>query len=150
MSVETNDYLAEEIPKAANIGRGSNPDYSYSDFIEDFPQFEQATNIPSSAIESFISIADSSLPYSKYGESWKLCMGLYTAHLCTMFANAAKSNGESAAPIASESVGDVSKSYDTNSIMSDFEGFGALKLTSYGQQLATFVKLAGMGGMFVW
>jgi hypothetical protein len=35
-------------------------------------------------------------------------------------------------------------------IADDLEGWAAWKLTTFGQQLATFGKLIGSGGMVVW
>ena len=86
-------------------------------------------------------------------------MGLYVAHFCTMYLNASPTSttpqgivghAKPALLQTSKSVGDVSASYDAGSINDDLKNFGSFKMTTYGQQLATFVKMAGMGGMYVW
>ncbi len=160
MSFFTNGKMAAEIPAAANTGSTSNPDYELSDFTTDFPQFKDVcTTIPSSLLQKFLSIANSSLSSSKYGEAWRYCMGLFMAHFCTMFLSSTKGSSTpqgilaGAQPVmlqSSKSVGDVSESFDTGSATEDFKGFGSLKMTTYGQQLITFAKMAGMGGAYVW
>lgn len=164
MSVEISDKMMSKIPAAANTGNGSNPAYALSDFTADFPQFAKICTgdnptIPAALSQKFIGIANSSLPSSKYGEAWKYCMGLYVAHFCTMFLSSTRGDSSAqgilkgAQPMmlqSSKGVGDVSESFDTSSAADDFKGFGSLKMTAYGQQLATFAKVAGMGGALVW
>jgi hypothetical protein len=86
-------------------------------------------------------------------------MGLYVAHFIAMSLNASQGATTAsgivghAKPImlqTSKSVGDVSASYDASSVSDDFKNYGSFKMTTYGQQLITFVKMAGMGGMYVW
>lgn len=160
----TNQLLSEIAP-ASNINAGSNPSYALSDFLASFPQFNSVCTatapatptIPATLSQTFINVANSSLSYGKYGELWTYCMGLYVAHLCTMFLDSSQgtTTGElieassASAPITSESVGDVTASYNTNAMMEDFKGYGTFKLTKYGQQLATYAKMAGMGGAYV-
>lgn len=160
------NQLMSEIGPASNVNAGSNPSYALTDFLTDFSQFTSVCTaaapatptIPTTLSQAFINVANTSLSYGKYGELWRLCMGLYVAHLCAMFLYSA-SGGTTAQDIighskpillqTSKSVGDVSASYDTGSIADDLKGFGSLKMTTYGQQLATFAKMAGMGGAFV-
>jgi hypothetical protein len=46
-----------------------------------------------------------------------------------------------------KSVGDVSVSYAT---LDSLKEWGALQLTSYGQQLATMARVVGSGPMVIW
>lgn len=158
--------LMGDIAPASNVGGGANPDYALTDFLTDFPQFSSvctATDpgtptIPTTVSQTFIDAANACLLYSKYGDLWRLCMGYFVAHECTMFLRSAPSSstaanlvGNSAPPMlqTSKSVANVSVSYDVSSIADDFKGFGTFKYTTYGQQLATWVRMAGMGGAYV-
>jgi hypothetical protein len=84
-------------------------------------------------------------------------MGLFIAHNITLFLSASQSTtatgiisgAEPVKPTTSESVGDVSASYDTSVMTDDAQGWGMWKTTSYGLQLIAYAKLAGMGGMLV-
>lgn len=51
---------------------------------------------------------------------------------------------------SSKSAGDISVSYDFSSIQEDFAGWGAYKLTAFGQQFVTLARVYAMGGMVVW
>lgn len=164
MSVETNDRLAAEIPAALNVNSGVNPTYTLDNFTADFPQFTTVCTgdspaVPTTLSQKFIDMANASLSYSKYGEVWSYCMGLYVAHFCTMHLNASQGattangiigHGKPVMLQTSKSVGDVSASYDPSSVSDDFKNYGSFKMTTYGQQLITFAKMAGMGGMYVW
>ena len=161
---DVSDQLMSEIPIAANINSGTNPSYTLAgNFLADFPQFNVACtgaspSIPATLSQKFIDMANSSVSYSKYGEIWSYCMGLYVAHFCTMYLFAANGVDSTqgivghAKPVmlqTSKAVGDVSAGYDVNSIADDLKGFGSFKMTTYGQQFATFAKMAGIGGAYV-
>jgi hypothetical protein len=138
--------LLSEVSTAANLNSGSNPAYTDSDFTSVYTQF---STIPSTLLQNFISMANASLSYSKYSEAWAYCMGLYVAHFCESFSKAAKSGDPNGLKTA-KSVGDVSVSYDVGTATEALKGFGSFLTTTYGQQLAQFAKMAGMGGMLVW
>jgi hypothetical protein len=156
------DLLLSEVPKAMNANSGANPDYSANDFAIAFPQFANfiaSEAIPAALLTQFITMANASLSYSRYGEIWFRCMGLYVAHFCILFLRANNGGSSIAGLVAaadpvslktSKSVGDVSVSYDTNSIIDKLKGFGTFLTTIYGQELATYAKMAGMGGALVW
>jgi hypothetical protein len=84
-------------------------------------------------------------------------MGLFIAHNITLFLAASQSTtatgiisgAEPVKPTTSESVGDVSASYETSVMTDDAKGWGVFKTTTYGLQLIPYFKLAGMGGMLV-
>ena len=153
----SNNLLMNKASLAANLGAGANPQYAYMDFLNDFPQFADKINLNSGAsptgislslLQKFIDMANASISFSKYAEVWSYCMGLYVAHFCSLYLSATLS----ADPLllkTAESVGDVSVSYDVNSMADDLKNFGTFKATSYGQQLATFAKMVGAGGMTI-
>lgn len=149
--------LISGIAAASNLNSGTNPDYSKDTFLSDFPQLKVSCTatgdaspaIPDALLTKFISMANASLSFSKYAENWSYCMGLFVAHFCTMYLDASKDSSPSGL-VTAKSVGDVSVSYDVNSIADDLKGYGTFKSTKYGQQLSTFARLAGFGGMLVW
>lgn len=160
------DALETARSAASNMSAGANPAYALTDFLTDFPQFAascsapsgQAPTIPSSIQTIFLNAANSSLPYSKYGEIWRYCMGLYIAHSLTLYLAATLNTTTvpglvaSAMPqslISNKSAGIGSIGFSPETIARDIDGFAAFKATTYGQQLATFANLAGMGGMLV-
>jgi hypothetical protein len=162
----SDELLAMDKIRAANLAHGANPAYSLTDFLTDFPQFSasctaadgQMPTVPTSIQNKFLSAANDSLSYNKYGEMWSICMGYYIAHFITLFLAASLNSvsvpgliSASAPPslVSSESADDLSKSYDTESIAKDLEGFAVWKATTYGIQLATFAQISGMGGMLV-
>lgn len=168
MSVYISDQMMAEIPAATNVNSGTNPTYTLTDnFVVDFPQFVSVCTatapavptIPTTLSQKFIDMANASISQSKYGEIWSYCMGLYVAHFCTLYLSASQGSASvngivgHAKPImlqTSKSAGDVSASYDVGSISDDLKNFGSFKMTTYGQQLATFARMAGMGGAYVW
>lgn len=94
---------------------------------------------------------------------WAMAMGFYVAHFCTLYlqsmadpnsgAAAVFEAGRAQGVIVSKSVGDVSVNYDPNLAGRDtptMAGWGAFHLTVYGQQLITFGRLVGKGGMYVY
>jgi hypothetical protein len=157
--------LTADKAKASNMPYGGNPAYASTDFLSFFPQFtavctatgEVPPQVPDALLQNFIDRANASLSYSKYFENWTYCMGLFIAHNITLFLSASQSTtatgiisgAEPVKPTTSESVGDVSASYDTSVMTDDAQGWGMWKTTSYGLQLIAYAKLAGMGGMLV-
>jgi len=149
---------------ASNIRTGSNPPFSYDEFVAVYPQFgpdsEGKEIVPKRIVQMFINLADASIKEARWHSYWEYAMNLFIAHFCTMYLQGvADPNGGAAAAIGagqakglntSEAVGDVSVSMDYSSIAQDLEGWAAWKLTTYGQQLATIGKLVGKGGMYVY
>lgn len=160
------------IGDASNIKSGSNSPFLLGDFLAMYPQFAQesfvspnqftegANLIPEEIIQMYIDLADACIKESRWHAYWKVAMGWFVAHFCTLYIQGtADPTGGAAAVLAagqvkglntSESVGDVSVSIDYNLIAQDLNGWAAWKLTIYGQQLATIGKLVGKGGMYVW
>lgn len=152
------------IGDASNIKTGSNPAFSFSEFIGVYPQFgpglDNAAVIPQAIVETFLALADASIKEARWHASWKIAMGWFVAHFCTLYLQGMAAAGSPAAMViesgksaglnTSESVGDVSVSIDYNSIAQDLDGWAAWKLTIYGQQLASMGKLIGKGGMYIY
>ena len=89
-------------------------------------------------------------------------MTLFVAHYLTLYLQTTNglnenspvsqvlANSYAAGLTASKSAGSLSKSYDYGSVNDDFAGWGAWKLTAFGQQFATMAKLVGKGGSYLW
>lgn len=166
MTISNDDNLSAGgiIGAASNIRTGSNPPFSFNDFITMYPQFGPDTNtsylVPQAITQMFINLADASIKEARWHDYWQIAMGWFIAHFCTLYLQGtANPNNGAAAVLAagqamglntSESVGDVSVSTDYNTIAQDLDGWAAWKLTIYGQQLATIGKLVGKGGMYVY
>lgn len=114
--------------------------------------------VPETVIQLFINLASASLQQARWLGTWRLGMALFVAHFLTLYLDSEGNVGSLPGQIAasgiakgiavSKSVHDVSISYET--ITKDLEGFAAWSLTKYGQQLATFAKIIGMGPMYVY
>lgn len=151
----------ELISIASNIKRvEGNPLFTEENFLEVFPQF--SNKVPTSVINFYLKLANSSLSYSRWGDSWEMGMNLFIAHHLTLYLESIAGLDENS-PIqqvlsrslaagltASKSAGSLSKSYDYGSINDDFAGYGTWKLTLYGQQFASMAKLIGKGGSYIW
>lgn len=146
----------------SNIRVGANPAYAVTDFIAFYPQFGAGTNgayvVPQAVIQSFIDMANACIQQKRWHSMWKMAMGWFVAHFCTLYLQTSADPNSGAATvfeagraqgvITGESVGDISYSVDTN--IASIDGWAAWNLTAFGQQLATMGKLAGKGGMFVY
>ena len=115
--------------------------------------------VPPDILQMFVDMANSSILEVRFHSQWAYAMCLYIAHFCALYVQSQSGMNQTAAqvintaqavfPKSSKSVGDVSVSYDTSSILGDMPGWGAWKMTSYGIQLATIARLVGKGGMYV-
>lgn len=152
---------------ASNILTSSNPPYLLSDFYVEYPAYAGRTVgdvvtylIPTAILQMYIGLADACIKEARWHSTWHIAMGWFVAHFATLYLQGMADANSTAAQviakgqikglISSKSVGDVLASYDFNSIASDLDGWASWKLTIYGQQLATFGKLCGKGGMMVW
>lgn len=131
---------------AANIRAGENPPFTVEYFLSLYPNFSE---VPTEVIQIYIDLAQNSIMEGRFRSSWKLVIGWFVAHFCTLWLRDRESGGEVVGITTSESVDGVSYTTDTTAIMQDLNGFAAWKTTSYGIQLATLAKLYGKGGMVV-
>lgn len=149
---------------ASNVRTGSNPAFTFDDFIEIYPQFGPNTGqeyvIPQAIVQMYIDLADACIKEARWRSYWKVAMGWFVAHFCTMYLQGTADPDSGAAGvlqagrarglITSKSAGDVSVSTDYSIVAQDLEGWASWKLTTYGQQLATIGRLVGKGGMYVY
>jgi hypothetical protein len=143
---------------ASNVSHSDNPPFSLGDFLSFYPQFEDI--IPALIIQQFINIANSSVFEDWWGEMWKTAMCWFIAHFCTVYLQGTTNAGSSSAEIlqaasvrglqTSKSVDSVSISYDYSNLTQDLQGWAGFTTTTYGVQFATFAKLLGKGGIYVW
>jgi hypothetical protein len=141
---------------ASGIVCGSNPPYAISDFIGIYPKFQG--RVPNVALQMYITLASASLMLARWQELWSMAMGLYVAHLATMYMRSeADLTPESPAKkIAvsglergikiSQSAADLSES---SQLLEGMEQWGALAETTYGVQLITMAKISCAGAIWV-
>jgi hypothetical protein len=162
--------VGQIISQASNVkAGGSNPAFSASDFLAFYPRFKnldpsltdgytEGVNIPDAAFDDFLVMANAVILEVRWHSQWKMAMCLFIAHQAILYLSAMSGTTvpgllASAVPrslITAKAVGDVSVSYDTNSISDDLKGYGDLQSTIYGQQLATRARILGKAGMMVW
>lgn len=158
---------------ASNILDGDNPPYTLEDFYLEYPAYgPRTTPAPNPSdpptitylinpiiLQMYIGLADASIKEARWHTAWHIAMGWFVAHFATLYlqgtadanspAAQVLAKGQTKGLMASKSIGDVSVSYDFNSIASDLDGWAAWKLTIYGQQLATMGRIYSLGGMYV-
>lgn len=151
---------------ASNIKNGTNPAYTLTDFYAMYPAFAPRGTepditylMPEIILQMYIDLAHACIKEARWKAYWKIGMGFFIAHFATLYLQSVTDANSSAAQViasgqakgltTSESAGDVSYSQDINAIAQDLDGWAAWKLTAFGQQLATFGKLVGKGGMYI-
>lgn len=158
-----NAYIMMEVFRSAsNVILSDNPEFTLCDFTSIFPVFiisdSIQDSIPIEVYNLFYNMANASIKYKRYYNSWKYCMCLYIAHYLTLYLQT--QNGDPGAQSAlagaipkgiasSKSVDGLSISYEFMGAAEDLEGYGTWKYTIYGQQLATITKMYGHGGVWV-
>lgn len=142
---------------ASNIRDGKNPDYTIADFRAVMPGFSEEI-IPDEQLQPYIDMAQSVVKEARWHGLWREGMRLFIAHFVTLYLNTPTSPetvddllsaSENKGVATSESVGQVSVSYDVNQVANDLNGWGAWKQTAYGTQYATLAKVLGKGGMYI-
>lgn len=92
-----------------------------------FPEFEDDTTYPDERIELFIDDAEATI--NSQCPNYDLMVSYLTAHLLTISTQTDSGNSSTIKSKASESVGDVSVSYNANS-----KGNNPFYSTAYGQR----------------
>lgn len=116
-----------------------------------FPEFANANDYPDEQIEFCMSIADASLPQSRWRKMWDQGCELHTCHQLAISAQHQRAikgraiPGQVEGPATAKSVDKVSKSMDTGAVT--HEGAGWYNLTSYGVQLYQMIRIVGAGGL---
>ena len=146
------------IAQASNIKMQENPPYTKEDFLAFYPQF--AEPLPEIVLDSFVELGQACVSEQRYGKMWRMAIGLFIAHMCTLYMQSAADPGAPAADIlaaaqaagviTSESADGVSYSMDTSALSQDLAGWAAFRLTAFGVQFATLARFAGKGVMYVW
>lgn len=165
----TAKMFMEAFTGVSNIYLTDNPQFTKEDFLSIFPQFPigidsiASTNenayVPDEAFNLFMAMANKSIKYERYKDSWKFMMCLYIAHMCVLYMQAvsnpdnvsASSTLKGALPkgiATSKSVDGLSISYELVGIDS-MSNYGTWALTTYGQQLITLTRIYGKPGMWV-
>jgi hypothetical protein len=154
-TINTSQIIAD----ASNIKTGDNPTYVIEDFTKVYPQFTSGI-ISDDLLQMHIDLADSCIKSARWKKSWKIAMGLFIAHWCTLWLRTSASSSSDKDAIAqaaqvqgiitSESVDGVSYSMDIGTALNDLQGYAGWKTTEYGVQLATLAKMYGKGAMLVW
>lgn len=115
---------------------------------------DSAPLIPLVVLNAYIALASASLAQARWQDTWEVAMGLFVAHFASLYARSDGTPNSTIGQIAaqgistgiqvSKSVGDISVNYQ---VVQGLEDWSAWNLTTYGQQLATFAKIIGMGPM---
>lgn len=153
---------AANVPQQAEKG-----EYTAEMFLKDFPQFSQTVSgeaaqeslVPEAILMTFLGQANDSVLPARWGSLWRYAAGLYVAHFSALYlktyspgsANAlqAAASAEQTGVVKQASMGDTSISYDNSAVTAGTEKWGAWNATQYGQQLVTYARMVGMGGMYV-
>jgi len=166
--------LASVAPRAANLKRGDNPPYTMEDFFAAYPAFaprrkedgetgdamQVETLVPIELMAAYLAFAHACVRQTRWKSAWRMAMGWFIAHFCTLYLQSATESGATAKQVlaagaarglqASKSAGDLSISYDYSALTQDLDGWAMWKLTPYGQQLAALGRIVGKGGMYIW
>ena len=126
-----------------------------SEFLEIYPQFSTDA-IPKAFLDMTLDRANASIQEARWRSSRKMAVCLLVAHYCTLYLKTAvpegvtapsviAGRGESKGAATSKSVGSVSVGYGSAEGSSDLTGYGSLRDTVFGQQLATMARMVGAG-----
>lgn len=152
--------FAEAHRVAANIpAPGEAGDYTSAMFLADHPEFKNAQGtalVPTTVLDMFIAQANDSILPSRWGTAWRYAAGLYVAHFASMYLKTYEENSPNSSAVARKAeqsgavkrvqMGDTNIEYDNAAVTSATAEWGAWNATTYGQQLATMMRLVGMGG----
>ena len=142
---------------ASNIRDGKNPEYTIADFRKVMPAFTEQI-ISDEVLQSYIDMAQAVVKEARWHGLWREGMRLFIAHFITLYLSTPTkpvtrdellSAGKTQGVATSESVGQVSVSYDVSQSANDLTGWAAWKETAFGTQFATLARMVGKGGMFI-
>lgn len=85
------------IAQASNIKTQENPPYTKEDFLAFYPQF--AEPLPEIVLDSFVELGQACVSEQRYGKMWRMAIGLFIAHMCTLYMQSAADPGAPAADI---------------------------------------------------
>lgn len=150
---------------AANVPvSGEKGNYTLEMFLADRPEFFSGADppeplLPEKVLQAFIDQANDSILPSRWSSMWELAAGLYVAHFAALFLKTyqpgettGSQTAAASAPsglLSSAKMGDTSLTFDNSAIVEGTKEWGAWNATTYGQQLITYARMIGMGGMYV-
>lgn len=150
---------------ASNVpAPGESGDYTLAMFQTDHPEFFSGADppaplLPENMLQIFINQANTSVLPSRWSDMWELAAGLYVAHFAALYLKTYSTGQPSAGQtvtaatptglVSSAKMGDTSLNFDNTAITEGTKEWGAWNSTVYGQQLITYARLIGMGGMYV-
>jgi hypothetical protein len=122
-------------------------------FRLDFPEFADTTKYPTSRIEYWAGLGESTLSADRFGKIYNQILSLFVAHyLVIATANTLGGQGSGlpgllGATASSKTVGSVSITYDTEASM--VAGAGHWNYTIYGRMYLDLSKPYGMGAVLL-
>ena len=123
---------------------------SPSSFLNDFPEFSNATIYPVSAIQFWINSANTLLNPCRFADILDQATELFVAHFLTLMQRNALAAtvggipGQQTGALASKSADKVSAGYDVN--VAAIKDGTHWNLSTYGIQFLFLSRMAGMGG----
>lgn len=146
------------IANASNIRQGQNPAFTRTDFLSFYPQFTD--KVDNGILDQFVAMANATVLQVRWHEMWQFAMCLFIAHMATLYMRTLAGTDPNAQQVinaaqviglqTSKSVGDLSVSYDFSAIAGDLEGWIGFKQTEYGIQFASFARMLGKAGMYIY
>jgi hypothetical protein len=124
---------------------------SVPSFRSDFPEFSNSGIYADSAVTFWLNLGVQLFDPAVWSTLVDMATELFIAHNLVLEQQAGNSvnnggvPGINSGPLSSKSVSKVSASYDSGA--STLEGWGNFNLTVYGTRLATFMQMAGQGGI---
>lgn len=151
---------------ASGIVDGQPGAYTEDMFLEDYPPFKNKTTgenfVPTAMMNTFLKMANDVVSPDRWGETWRLAVGLFVAHYATLYLKTIQNNPDGSSNIAtaasaggqygivtSASLGDASITYDTTAATNLTTNWGQWNLTAFGQQYASLARMMCMGGGYV-
>ena len=126
-----------------------NPDATQ--FVTDFPEFNNATNYPVDSITFWLTVAALLVNAPLWGDLTNLGIELLAAHNLVMEAQSLRQNANGAVvgimqgPIASKGIDGVNVSYAVEAVKG--EGAELYNLTTYGLRYWQLARMIGAGGL---
>lgn len=109
-------------------------------FRKQFPEFASVTDFPAPMLDFWATVAGNLVDKDRWSALYDVGLALCLAHHLTLARNNQAAPGEYGR-ISSQSVGDVSVSYDTGSTGEDRGGHW--NLTTYGTQFLRMSRMVG-------
>lgn len=120
-----------------------------AEFRQQIPQFADAVKYPDAQVRFYLTMAELSLPASRWGELYGFGLALFTAHNLALdqMSNGPIPGRSQFGLVASKSVGPASVSYDNSLFM--LPNAGHWSLTMFGTRFLQTARLVGAGGIQV-